>query len=131
MDSRARAFPDGLGRLLQVRDQGLCRTPWCDAPVAHLDHITPAADGGATSASNGQGLCAGCNHTKQAPGWTQEIDPAAPRHTVRTTTPTGHAYASIAPGAPLPAQPMTARSTMDLMRSWPESPLELYFELAA
>ncbi|NLF04894.1 MAG: HNH endonuclease, partial [Actinomycetales bacterium] len=102
MDSRSRTFPAGLAALLRVRDQGLCRTPWCDAPVAHLDHITPVADGGATSAPNGQGLCAGCNYTKQAPGWTQHAEPDAPVHTVRTMTPTGHEYYSTASSAPEP-----------------------------
>ncbi|NLF04630.1 MAG: HNH endonuclease, partial [Actinomycetales bacterium] len=102
MDSRSRTFPAGLAALLRVRDQGLCRTPWCDAPVAHLDHVTPVADGGATSAPNGQGLCAGCNYTKQAPGWTQHVEPDAAVHTVTTTTPSGHEYISMAAGVPVP-----------------------------
>lgn len=104
MDSRARSFPRGLAALLRVRDQGLCRTPWCDAPVAHLDHVTPVAEGGETSAANGQGLCAGCNYTKQAAGWTQEVVSRGgrPRHTVTTTAPTGHTYAATAPAAPTP-----------------------------
>src|SRR5690606_11272594 len=47
-DSRARTFPNGLAALLRVRDQGLCRTPWCDAPVAHIDHVVPVDEGGPT-----------------------------------------------------------------------------------
>ena len=80
MDARARLFPEGLARLLRVRDQGLCRTPWCDAPIAHLDHVVPAAAGGPTSASNGQGLCAGCNLTKEAPGWRHSVTPHEVHH---------------------------------------------------
>jgi len=75
MDSRARNFPRSLAALLRIRDQGLCRMPWCDAPVAHLDHVTPVEHGGQTTAENGQGLCAGCNYTKQAPGWQQTTAP--------------------------------------------------------
>ncbi|NLF04652.1 MAG: DUF222 domain-containing protein [Actinomycetales bacterium] len=115
MDSRARLFPQGLASLLRVRDQGLCRTPWCDAPIAHLDHVVPAADGGLTSATNGQGLCAACNYVKEAPGWEQKVpdgealgaEPA--RHTVITTTPTGDTYTSTAPPLPAPLQPAAAR----------------------
>ncbi len=46
--------------------------PFCDAPIRHIDHITPRSEGGQTSAANGQGLCERCNHAKQAPGWTQK-----------------------------------------------------------
>ncbi|WP_404321972.1 HNH endonuclease [Arthrobacter luteolus] len=68
MESRARAFPPGLARLIRTRDQ-TCRTPWCDAPIRHIDHIQPHAEGGPTTYTNGQGLCEACNHAKQAPGW--------------------------------------------------------------
>ena len=141
MDSHARTFPDGLARLLRVRDQGLCRTPWCDAPVAHTDHITPHAVGGATTAVNGQGLCAGCNYTKQTHGWTQEVDPDTPRHTVTTMTPTGHEYVSTAPAVPAPltpnvvataSEPASAASrdrVIDIKRPPPgASPIEITIE---
>ena len=50
------------------------------------------------------GLCEACNHTKQAPGWTQDvIDDLLARHTVQTTTPTGHRHRSRAPTPPTPA----------------------------
>ena len=52
-----------------LRDQ-TCRTPYCDAPIRHHDHAEDHATGGPTTATNGQGLCEHCNHTKQAPGWT-------------------------------------------------------------
>ncbi|MGW9403661.1 HNH endonuclease [Arthrobacter sp. NPDC055585] len=117
MESKARAFPAGLARLIRTRDQ-TCRTPWCDAPIRHIDHVQPHAEGGPTSYTNGQGLCEACNHAKEAPGWNAAPIRTMPgeslasgpgsgprtsygtRHTVRVTTPTGHTYTSIAP--PLP-----------------------------
>ncbi len=102
MDSTRRLFDAGLRRFLLARDGGTCRTPWCDAPIRHLDHIVEHAAGGPTNADNGQGLCIRCNHTKQHPGWTARTIPAPDirvggRHTVETTTPTGHTYRSTAP----------------------------------
>jgi hypothetical protein len=97
MDSRARLFPKALAAFLDIRDRW-CRTPWCDAPIRHRDHVKPYAQGGATSAVNGQGLCEACNHAKQAAGWSAETVPGE-RHTVQITTPTGHRHRSRAPAA--------------------------------
>ena len=47
MDSRARLFPAGLARFIRLRDQ-VCRTPWCDAPIRHIDHVVPHVAGGPT-----------------------------------------------------------------------------------
>jgi hypothetical protein len=96
MESRARLFPPGLARMIRLRDQ-VCRTPWCEAPVRQIDHVIPYAEGGPTTVGNGQGLCTACNHAKQAPGWHAEPRPGEGRHTVTTTTPTGHTYTSTAP----------------------------------
>jgi hypothetical protein len=68
-DPRRRAFTGSLRQMLIARDV-TCRTPWCDAPVRHADHILPHAQDGQTSLGNGQGLCEACNYTKQTPGWT-------------------------------------------------------------
>ena len=106
LDTRSRSFPERLRRFLQLRDQS-CRTPWCDAPVRHADHVVPQAAGGDTSAANGQGLCEQCNYTKQAPGWRSVVAARQP-HQVVTTTPTGHAYRSRVPGQP-GAPPRTSR----------------------
>ena len=95
MDSRSRRFEGKLADYLRLRDQR-CRTRYCDAPVRHLDHVEDHADGGPTSAENGQGLCEFCNYVKQAPGWSARPRPG-PRHTVETVTPTGHRYTSTAP----------------------------------
>ena len=96
MDSHARLFRSSLRRFVTLRDR-FCRTPWCDAPIRHRDHAWAAADGGPTSADNGQGLCEACNHAKQAPGWRARPSPRAGPHTIETTTPTGHTYRSQAP----------------------------------
>ena len=105
MDSRARLFPAGLRRLIQARDD-TCRTPYCDAPIRHLDHIIPWHQGGSTTISNGAGLCEACNHTKETPGW-KTITIPGPRHTTELQTPTGHTYQSTAP--PLPGTPLTGK----------------------
>ncbi|NHC23957.1 DUF222 domain-containing protein [Nocardioides sp. IC4_145] len=88
MDSRARTYPAGLAKLIRLRDQ-VCRTPWCDAPIRHTDHADAVADGGETSAENGQGLCEACNLAKEAPGWHARPSPDG---SIETTTPTGHRH---------------------------------------
>lgn len=100
MDSKARLFSPGLRRFLKVRDD-TCRTPYCDAPIRHHDHIIPRHQDGPTNSTNGQGLCEACNHTKETPGWTaRPITRPGQRHTVELRTPTGHTYRSTSP--PLP-----------------------------
>ncbi|WP_372489784.1 HNH endonuclease [Arthrobacter rhizosphaerae] len=79
MDSRARLFPPNLRRFIQARDH-TCRTPYCDAPIRHLDHITPWHHNGTTTTTNGQGLCEACNHTKETPGWTTQTHPRPTTH---------------------------------------------------
>jgi hypothetical protein len=98
MDSRRRLFPAPLRRFIQIRDD-TCRTPYCDAPIRHHDHIIPWHNDGPTTLANGAGLCEACNHTKELPGWKTQPRPGH-RHTIEITTPTGHTYHSTAP--PLP-----------------------------
>lgn len=96
-DSRRRVFSGALRRFLVARDQ-VCRTPWCDAPVRHVDHVLPFARGGETTETNGDGLCEACNYAKEAPGWKHEVVEARDgTHLIRITTPTGHTYESPAP----------------------------------
>jgi len=104
MDAHSRLFPVSIARFIGLRDQ-TCRTPWCNAPIRHRDHVESAEDGGPTSAANGQGLCEACNHAKQAHGWQARPRPG-PRHTVETVTPTGHRYTSTAPPPPGTPSPM-------------------------
>jgi hypothetical protein len=107
--SASRFFPDGIMNLLRARQQGVCATQYCDAPVRHADHVVPHGDGGPTSLANGQGLCVRCNHAKQAPGWSQAVlapdhPEAGGRHAVATVTPTGHEYLSVMPEPPRPVR---------------------------
>jgi hypothetical protein len=99
MTSRQRCFPDGLVELLEIQGHGICATPWCDAPIQHTDHIVPFEDGGPTAHANGQGLCAACNHAKQA-DWQQVPGPDVDLPSVETMTPTGHRYRAVAPAPP-------------------------------
>lgn len=103
LDTTRRLFTGLLRRFLVLRDQ-TCRTPWCDAPIRQVDHVRPAADGGPTSAVNGQGLCEACNHTKQASGWSALVGPATAKGrtagVIETLTPTGHRYKSLPPPPP-------------------------------
>ncbi|APX00635.1 hypothetical protein BWQ92_01890 [Arthrobacter sp. QXT-31] len=112
MDSKRRLFPPPLRRFIQVHDD-TCRTPYCDAPIRHHDHIIPWHNNGPTSITNGAGLCEACNHTKELPGWKAQPRPG-PRHTIEITTPTGHTYHSTAP--PLPGTSL-ARSNLPLSGS--------------
>jgi hypothetical protein len=102
-DPRRRAFDGVLAGLIGVRDGGLCRDPYCDAPIRHVDHIRPHRAGGPTSFANGRGVCARGNYVREMPGWQVElVDDGLGRHphTVRTTTPTGHTHTSTAGPAP-------------------------------
>lgn len=102
MDSRGIVFTGNLRRLLHARDGDTCRTPWCDAPPRHGDHVTARARGGDTVLDGGQGLCEACNYVKEQPGWRHEATSAWPeRHTVDITTPTGHRHRSRAPLLPV------------------------------
>ncbi|HEX2706039.1 MAG TPA: DUF222 domain-containing protein [Candidatus Lustribacter sp.] len=97
MESPRRTFPRSLADFIALRDQA-CRTPYCDAPIRHTDHVVPAARGGPTSERNGQGLCERCNYVKALPGWSARADETSGgRHEVVLTTPTGHTHTSTAP----------------------------------
>ena len=95
---RAR-FDGALRALVVARDQR-CRTPWCDAPVRHVDHPVPRREGGETTAETGQGLCEACNYAKEALGWRARPGPGGAGAAVLTTTPTGHTYTSVPPRPP-------------------------------
>ncbi len=97
MESRARRFPRGLAEFVGLRDQR-CRTPYCDAPIRHLDHARPHARGGPTDVVNGLGSCERCNYAKEAAGWrvSAEVDESG-GHAAEFTTPTGQRYRSVAP----------------------------------
>jgi hypothetical protein len=97
IDSTRRRFPAAVARFITRRDQ-TCRSPYCDAPIRHLDHVMPHRDGGPSHPSNGQGLCERDNYAKEASGWSHQHDPGS-GHPIQITTPTGHTYLSRAPSA--------------------------------
>jgi hypothetical protein len=99
MDSRRREFPASLRHFLVIRDE-VCRTVWCDAPIRHADHVRRSADGGETSADNGQGLCEACNLAKEAQGWAFTTSDGGAGEAVTAQTPTGHRYTSVPPDPP-------------------------------
>ncbi len=103
MESRSRLFPKGLAKFIQLRDQ-TCRTPYCDAPIRHLDHAQPHRRGGPTSAHNGLGACERCNYAKEATGWEVSAGDENGQHTAEFITPTGHHYHSTAPPTPGPIE---------------------------
>jgi hypothetical protein len=102
MESRRRCFTPAQQRFVATRDD-TCRTPWCDAPVRHIDHVNASLAGGRTVVRNAQGLCEACNYAKQAPGWRARTEPDGG---IVTATPTGHRYRSRLPdhlpGTPAP-----------------------------
>ena len=99
MESRARLFPKGLRDFLTRRDIS-CRIPYCDAPIAEIDHAHPHHDGGETTSQNGLGECRTHNRQKENPGWqvTTAIDDNG-THEALIRTPTGHEHRSRAPAA--------------------------------
>ncbi len=96
-DRTRRLFPAHLRRLVVARDQW-CRTPYCGAPIKHIDHAERHADGGSTTLDNAQGLCERCNQAKETLGWTV-VTRRLPDDAmvVVTTTPSGATYGSRPP----------------------------------
>ena len=112
MESRARLFPKGLSRFIDLRDD-TCRTPYCDAPIRHHDHAAGHHRGGATSGVNGLGVCEACNYAKEAPGWTVTTSQDENGcHHAEFTTPTGARHHSKAP--PLPGPVCSYRSAIEV-----------------
>lgn len=111
MDSRRRCFTPGQRHFIRLRDQR-CRTPWCDAPIQHADHLVPHDADGATRIDNSQGYCEACNYAKQAPGWRTEpnTEPGADPGEVTIVTPTGRRFRHRPPPPPgAPARPRRHR----------------------
>jgi hypothetical protein len=98
MESRRRLFTAGQRRFIEARDQH-CRTPWCEAPIRHIDHVLSHARGGKTELDSGNGRCEACNYTKETPGWRTRA-PDGTGEEIVIQTPTGHRYRSRAPDLP-------------------------------
>lgn len=101
MESASSFFRGALADFIDLRDRR-CRSPFCNAPIRHRDHVVARARGGETSSDNAQGLCEACNYAKESPGWRHEpvADPLAVTEIV-LTTPTGHEHRSRAPDQPI------------------------------
>jgi len=116
VDPHRRRFPAAVRRLLRARD-GVCRFPFCDAPIRHDDHVLAAALGGETCAANGQGLCARHNLTKARPGWRARAVGNDQAADVVTETPTGHRYRSpVPPVLDVPTEPQVERDSVVVER---------------
>ena len=108
MESSSRTFDGLLAEFIDLRDGGTCRTPGCNAPIRHRDHVTRSTDGGATAADNGQGLCERCNYVKESPGWTSwSATPPGGRHEVHGVT--EHLRITRSTSPPLPGGPGDSR----------------------
>jgi hypothetical protein len=93
MDARTRTFRGNLAKFVRLRDR-TCRTPWCDAPVRHVDHVEGWQSSHTTSGRGGQGLCEACNYAKTAHRWRARAEPDG---SVTTTLPTGHTHTTRPP----------------------------------
>ncbi|HEX7351732.1 HNH endonuclease signature motif containing protein [Brachybacterium sp.] len=133
MESRARAFPAGLARMILWRDT-TCRTPWCNARIRHSDHVVPHHRGGETSLANGQGLCARCNLLKEHGLWilsplsrsrTRGEDAASHQGSRADSTDQSPSDSSIPPAGWLWVSPhgaLGASPTPPLINPWPDPP---------
>lgn len=104
LESRARAFPSGLRKMLLMRDNS-CRNPFCEASIKDGDHIQGVAKGGETTFTNGSGLCGYCNQLKENRGWQHTGD----AQSLTVTTPTGHQYTR-RPAPLIPGQAFETKS---------------------
>lgn len=62
-ETHSRTFTPAMRRFMRLRD-GLCLTPWCDAPIRAADHDHPHTHGGRTRLTDGRSRCQWCNTTK-------------------------------------------------------------------
>lgn len=96
METTKRRFTGALRKFLVYRD-GTSRRPYSDAPIYDIDHVEPHADGGSTSAANGQGLAKQDHLLRDLPGWAVEAVDGDASTGVRWTSPTGHSDESRPP----------------------------------
>jgi hypothetical protein len=81
MDSTSRCFPAGLATYIRLRDR-TCRTPWCDAPVRHTDHIQPASKTGPPPPTTGKGCAKPATTPNKHPAGPNNTSTPAPRGTM-------------------------------------------------
>ncbi|GAB2482116.1 DUF222 domain-containing protein [Jatrophihabitans fulvus] len=120
MDSTRRLFTPAQQHYLRTRDHATCRTPYCDAPMRHADHITGWSTTHDTRVADGRAACQACNQIKESPGWHLRADDTLGTGTIITTTPTGHRYLSHPPRPPGPrTRPRRRSPRIDLL--WPQA----------
>ncbi|WP_040003943.1 DUF222 domain-containing protein [Gordonia alkanivorans] len=98
MESKSRTFPAALAHFVRLRDQR-CRTPYCGAPIAEIDHAKPHRHDGPTSEANADGICVTHNRAKEADGWGYSVRMAGDIRVIDVITPTGGRHRSTAPPA--------------------------------
>ncbi|TSD98950.1 DUF222 domain-containing protein [Gordonia rubripertincta] len=98
MESKSRTFPAALAHFVRLRDQR-CRTPYCGAPIAEIDHAKPHRHDGPTSEANADGICVTHNRAKEADGWAYSVRMAGDIRVIDVITPTGARHRSAAPPA--------------------------------
>ncbi|GAB3297697.1 DUF222 domain-containing protein [Epidermidibacterium keratini] len=103
VDTRRRLFTRAQRRFIIARDQ-VCTTPWCDAPIRHVDHATPHRTTQRSHLDDANGKCVTCNLVKETPGWKVAVRPTRQGSLpgVTTITPAGKRYESITPPALAP-----------------------------
>ena len=121
METQSRDFTPAMADLVKLRDQW-CTTPYCGAPIRHIDHLWPWAAGGPTSLANAGGKCESCNYATEAPGWQRTPQPDG---TTTTTTPTGHNTSTqTRPRAPDAGPPVPGTAARTAPEPRPRSALE-------
>jgi hypothetical protein len=103
-DPRRRLFDGFLAHLIDLRDGGRCRDPFCDAPIRHHDHIRRASAGGPTSGKRstpigGVGCARGATTPAKCPAGRSRPSTTG---SARTPTPCGPPPP---PATPTPAGP--------------------------
>jgi hypothetical protein len=93
-DPRRRRFDGSLRELVVARDQH-CQGIQCSRRIRDIDHVTPYADGGATTLADGQGIDRACHTSRDDPRMQVHRDPETGVTT--WTTPIGLTWRTLPP----------------------------------
>ncbi|WP_460600591.1 HNH endonuclease [Flexivirga lutea] len=120
MERRGRTYTGLLAKFIKLRDQ-TCRTPFCSAPIRHIDHIKAHAEGGETSERNGEGFCERCNYVKEHPD--HHVSGDATQTTVATGGLLATSHPPSPPGLPPPTRSHIERTLIDITWAhWTRAP---------
>ena len=98
-ESQRRRFDGFLAQLIELRDGGRCRDPFCDAPIRHHDHITQSRAGGRPASPTAAGSAPAAISSASYPAGRSR-----PSTTDSATTPT-RCGPPPRPDTPTPAEP--------------------------